>query len=100
MPYHRSEEHTSELQSHDNLVCRLLLEKKKIILWYSDLATSNSGWWSCFAVPAAVACFRAFHTPKVMMLFIRLHSFMLVFFLNKGAPPEIPPLPQHDALPS
>src|SRR5260370_29444014 len=27
----RSEEHTSELQSHLNLVCRLLLEKKKII---------------------------------------------------------------------
>src|SRR3954462_15305582 len=24
----RSEEHTSELQSHDNIVCRLLLEKK------------------------------------------------------------------------
>src|SRR5690242_21917607 len=32
-PHHRqaprSEEHTSELQSHVNLVCRLLLEKKK-----------------------------------------------------------------------
>src|SRR5690242_21147879 len=28
-PAHRSEEHTSELQSHVNLVCRLLLEKKK-----------------------------------------------------------------------
>src|SRR5260370_14159789 len=27
----RSEEHTSELQSHLNLVCRLLLEKKKQI---------------------------------------------------------------------
>src|SRR5258708_17953002 len=26
---HRSEEHTSELQSPDHLVCRLLLEKKK-----------------------------------------------------------------------
>src|SRR3954449_10293497 len=26
----RSEEHTSELQSHSHLVCRLLLEKKKI----------------------------------------------------------------------
>src|SRR5260370_19517513 len=26
----RSEEHTSELQSHLNLVCRLLLEKKKV----------------------------------------------------------------------
>src|SRR3954464_10263963 len=25
----RSEEHTSELQSHDNLVCRLLLKKKE-----------------------------------------------------------------------
>src|SRR5258708_35164262 len=28
----RSEEHTSELQSPDHLVCRLLLEKKKIYL--------------------------------------------------------------------
>src|SRR5260370_21404547 len=28
-PQQRSEEHTSELQSHLNLVCRLLLEKKK-----------------------------------------------------------------------
>src|SRR5260221_9364441 len=27
--YGRSEEHTSELQSHSDLVCRLLLEKKK-----------------------------------------------------------------------
>src|SRR5260370_8264284 len=30
----RSEEHTSELQSHLNLVCRLLLEKKKHIINY------------------------------------------------------------------
>src|SRR2546430_12657212 len=28
-PFRRSEEHTSELQSQSNLVCRLLLEKKK-----------------------------------------------------------------------
>src|SRR2546430_10271021 len=28
--YKRSEEHTSELQSQSNLVCRLLLEKKKM----------------------------------------------------------------------
>src|SRR5688572_2831602 len=28
-PLNRSEEHTSELQSQSNLVCRLLLEKKK-----------------------------------------------------------------------
>src|SRR5256886_10400891 len=30
LPYLRSEEHTSELQSQSNLVCRLLLEKKKL----------------------------------------------------------------------
>src|SRR5258708_21648716 len=29
--HHRSEEHTSELQSPDHLVCRLLLEKKKTV---------------------------------------------------------------------
>src|SRR5438132_4511521 len=31
LPLGRSEEHTSELQSHSDLVCRLLLEKKKKI---------------------------------------------------------------------
>src|SRR5258706_2233514 len=31
----RSEEHTSELQSLTNLVCRLLLEKKKTIILYN-----------------------------------------------------------------
>src|SRR2546430_1747460 len=33
----RSEEHTSELQSQSNIVCRLLLEKKKIPLTLSNL---------------------------------------------------------------
>src|SRR2546430_10497437 len=32
---YRSEEHTSELQSQSNLVCRLLLEKKKKIITQS-----------------------------------------------------------------
>src|SRR5260221_4103648 len=32
----RSEEHTSELQSHSDLVCRLLLEKKTVITITSD----------------------------------------------------------------
>src|SRR5258708_16585201 len=35
MPVGRSEEHTSELQSPDHLVCRLLLEKKKNKIHYS-----------------------------------------------------------------
>src|SRR5690606_40706445 len=36
----RSEEHTSELQSRENLVCRLLLEKKNSSIDFSN--TSNS----------------------------------------------------------
>src|SRR5688572_32204418 len=39
----RSEEHTSELQSQSNLVCRLLLEKKKNdVRWYDIVC------WRCF----------------------------------------------------
>src|SRR5260370_19181341 len=38
----RSEEHTSELQSHLNLVCRLLLEKKKIIATRSSIANFST----------------------------------------------------------
>src|SRR6266571_2418451 len=37
----RSEEHTSELQSHVNLVCRLLLEKKKRLATQSHLRISE-----------------------------------------------------------
>src|SRR6185369_9724536 len=43
----RSEEHTSELQSHLNLVCRLLLEKKKkkfiffFFFFFNDTATTE-----------------------------------------------------------
>src|SRR5256885_7662181 len=41
--WRRSEEHTSELQSPCNLVCRLLLEKKKIALLGAG--------WSLLATP-------------------------------------------------
>src|SRR5207237_9124744 len=37
-PRRRSEEHTSELQSHLNLVCRLLLEKKKTTITHEVLS--------------------------------------------------------------
>src|SRR5690606_23832743 len=52
----RSEEHTSELQSRENLVCRLLLEKKNALCAVprsksrslcSLLAVSNSHWRRC-----------------------------------------------------
>src|SRR6185436_21188229 len=38
----RSEEHTSELQSPDHLVCRLLLEKKKKKLVFHGLEYENT----------------------------------------------------------
>src|SRR5260370_32810546 len=47
----RSEEHTSELQSHLNLVCRLLLEKKKSemlfgrCLYWIDVLSSGLAIW-------------------------------------------------------
>src|SRR5690606_16448537 len=50
----RSEEHTSELQSRENLVCRLLLEKKKpsmTSVWDGELLTKSTrsahrSWWA------------------------------------------------------
>src|SRR5438132_6406895 len=42
----RSEEHTSELQSHSDLVCRLLLEKKKKIIKLKQSVTYNQCCWT------------------------------------------------------
>src|SRR5256885_2537087 len=55
----RSEEHTSELQSPCNLVCRLLLEKKKTTTYSSRYSTCQSCTGPCtggsWHVPAAWA---------------------------------------------
>src|SRR5688500_19208881 len=53
----RSEEHTSELQSPCNLVCRLLLEKKHLLHdWEAPLASSNepnqTAWLAAKKIPA------------------------------------------------
>src|SRR2546430_9837008 len=51
----RSEEHTSELQSQSNLVCRLLLEKKK-----NESVTA----WACRIAAALLTCFvLLYYTP-------------------------------------
>src|SRR5882762_9632415 len=67
----RSEEHTSELQSHLNLVCRLLLEKKKT------------------------------HRLKSLAIYYGacLLFYLNVFFFNDTATTEIYTLSLHDALP-
>src|SRR5690348_17617884 len=45
----RSEEHTSELQSPDHLVCRLLLDKRKII-YHTSFPTPRTLIYVCFAL--------------------------------------------------
>src|SRR4051812_13555701 len=45
-PELRSEEHTSELQSHVNLVCRLLLEKKNWKRWTAATSPLTGNWWA------------------------------------------------------
>src|SRR5438132_3384197 len=49
----RSEEHTSELQSHSDLVCRLLLEKKKEIIKHQiehDVLISDVVEFPCISI--------------------------------------------------
>src|SRR5437773_9209045 len=41
----RSEEHTSELQSHHDLVCRLLLEKKNKNIYLCSVNTANCNYY-------------------------------------------------------
>src|SRR2546428_6167117 len=45
VPDRRSEEHTSELQSRSDLVCRLLLEKKKNKIYARVLSAGHSSLW-------------------------------------------------------
>src|SRR2546430_3971492 len=50
--HRRSEEHTSELQSQSNLVCRLLLEKKKheyVLFWEAPYV--RIAYWNKFGMP-------------------------------------------------
>src|SRR2546430_10467654 len=50
----RSEEHTSELQSQSNIVCRLLLEKKKGATGLQTATDRPPGWLSTILSPAPV----------------------------------------------
>src|SRR5256885_8072012 len=52
----RSEEHTSELQSPCNLVCRLLLEKKKIIRINANALTSMPSNVKCSYICPKYTC--------------------------------------------
>src|SRR5215203_2545111 len=94
----RSEEHTSELQSRQYLVCRLLLEKKKTYCGGSSGITttqattrSTSSWWRRFSAGRRSSSSRSTGCGFA--------STCLFFFLNDTATTEIYTLSLHDALP-
>src|SRR3954464_1533338 len=78
----RSEEHTSELQSHDNIVCRLLLEKKNTPPRTEHQATpptrggSRGGAGRCAAV--AVGCGVGSIVASVPALSVAVSFFFLM----------------------
>src|SRR4029434_5282583 len=94
----RSEEHTSELQSHLNLVCRLLLEKKKYdIVSYVQMLTSNS---ICDLVARTRVCvYRSLQCSSYALTNAYESLFCYFFFFNDTATTEIYTLSLHDALP-
>src|SRR3954464_2366365 len=96
----RSEEHTSELQSHDNLVCRLLLEKKKKHTQLADASRALCYMPSRCDTTARGQSWRAARARGRGPSSARPGaSRCLFFFFNDPAPPEIYPLPLHAALP-
>src|ERR1039457_1361086 len=96
----RSEEHTSELQSPCNLVCRLLLEKKKkknkiekLILRISSkmlLLSTRHMMCRCTTSCGLLVCSRMYPFWCFFFFF---------FFFNDTATTEIYTLSLHDALP-
>src|ERR1022692_1415892 len=90
----RSEEHTSELQSPCNLVCRLLLEKKKRKLRLQTLAGCERG--SRRLRPAlrdVVVVVPAETTRAIVSIAHDVICCFLFFFLMMAAPPESYPFP-------
>src|SRR5271163_1809936 len=96
----RSEEHTSELQSRSDLVCRLLLEKKKT----SDRRRDVRPYVQEHLTPSSLH-FHLLADNVVLMMIIAAASYTsnvirnLVFFFNDTATTEIYTLSLHDALP-
>src|SRR5260363_88679 len=99
-PRPRSEEHTSELQSPDHLVCRLLLEKKKKIQIHKSILENkknrekkqNNVLNITLSSPSSPLFF--------LFLFLLLSFFFFFFFFfNDTATTEIYTLSLHDALP-
>src|ERR1039458_6746881 len=91
----RSEEHTSELQSLRHLVCRLLLEKKKIVI------AALKGFFTAHKVahgPLVIVAQHMVAAGASLRLFRRpgwraVSSADSLFFLIIGPPPRSPSFP-------
>src|SRR3954467_4866499 len=95
----RSEEHTSELQSHDNLVCRLLLEKKTRRPGRPRPRTTFAA--RGLGAPALLAGLRSALGGAVAAAGCGGVPCPVAggnFFFNDAAPPEFSPFPHPDAL--
>src|SRR3954465_767342 len=89
----RSEEHTSELQSHDNLVCRLLLDKNIRIT-----TIRRSPTYSLFLHRGALHRRPRSSPPQYRVLRVILDRalscpLLPFFFLKLRGPPSLPPFP-------
>src|SRR3954462_11955674 len=95
----RSEEHTSELQSHDNLVCRLLLGKKKGTSGLSCLRPSRRRLWRWAFLPGGVRLAAVRGEADVLHLLLApLLGDELDFFFIHRAPADIDPFPHPGVL--
>src|SRR6516162_4354732 len=96
----RSEEHTSELQSPCNLVCRLLLEKKKkknIRFFVLEIKNKKKIRSKQYNYHILIVLYNfSFIT---LFIFIIFFFFFFFFFFNDTATTEIYTLSLHDALP-
>src|SRR5215510_6142240 len=96
----RSEEHTSELQSRGHLVCRLLLEKKKIkdrLVRFVLRSLREEDAVAATNHRSIVHRVRGAETWSDVVLVARPR--LLLFFFNDTATTEIYTLSLHDALP-
>src|ERR1019366_7455609 len=94
----RSEEHTSELQSLTNLVCRLLLVKNTKIL--IQLEIDRIFGMKGPRYPDQIGCEVGEDAPVVLFVSIgqRIPRHLAVIFYKKRRPPHIPHFPFHVSL--
>src|SRR4030065_56818 len=96
----RSEEHTSELQSHLNLVCRLLLEKKEKNQYEQTASFSPAASHQERVLTSRVLCSQTTHPSVLLRLLIRFFNCSFFFFFKRPGPPEVSPLPPPPPFPS